>query len=133
MRHWSKLLVILAVGFISFTFSGVAKAELVAYWDFEEGSGATTRDQINMADDPLTDMTWVTDPGSLPPIEGNTAALDFNGTTSVIDTAYEGIGGTDARTIALWVKLAEVTDEAVSQSCFPRWRGFGQHQCDSLC
>ena len=52
MRHWSKLLVLLAVGVISFTFSGVAQAELVAYWDFEEGSGATTRDQISMNDDP---------------------------------------------------------------------------------
>lgn len=114
MSNPSRLFAFLIVGILSVTCCGVAQAELVAYWDFEEGSGTTTRDQINMNDDPLTDATWVTDPGSLPPI-GTTAALDFNGTSSVVDTAYEGIGGSDPRTIALWVKLADVTDEAVSQ------------------
>ena len=45
-----------------------------------------------------------------------TFALEFNGTTSVVDTAYEGVGGTDPRSITAWVKLADVTDEAVSQT-----------------
>ena len=94
---------------------GRANAGLVAYWDFEEGSGATTKDQVNSNDDPLTDTTWVTDPASLPPI-ATTAALQFGGVSSVIDTAYEGVGGTDPRTIALWVQLTEVTDLAASQS-----------------
>ena len=93
---------------------GRADADLVAYWDFEEGSGATTRDQINMNDDPLTDTTWVTDSTLLPPIS-TTAALQFNGTSSVVDAAFEGVGGTGPRTIALWVRLADVTDTAVSQ------------------
>lgn len=91
-----------------------ADADLVAYWDFEEGSGATTKDQVNMNDDPLTDTNWVTDSALLPPIE-TTAALQFNGTSSVVDAAFEGVGGTNPRTIALWVQLADVTDAAVSQ------------------
>lgn len=115
MSKQSRFVALMTV-IICMALGGVVQAGLVAHWDFEEGSGGTTRDQVNMRDDPLTDTTWVTDPGSLPPIAGTTAALEFNGTTSVIDTAYEGIGGNAARTIALWVKLAEVTDEAASQS-----------------
>lgn len=113
MSFRSLVLVFLAVWAILLPVQDV-QAGLIAYWDFEEGSGATTRDQINMNDDPLTDTTWVTN--DLPPIGGTTAALQFNGTTSVIDTAYEGIAGNSARTITAWVKLAEVTDAAASQS-----------------
>jgi len=97
--------------------SSIAQAQLVALWDFEEGTGSTTSDQINMNDDPLTDTTWITGPGSLPPVPGGTtAALLFNGTSSVIDTAFEGIVGNNPRTIAMWVNLTEVTDAAASQS-----------------
>ena len=105
------------VGCVLIAVSSVAQAELVAHWDFEEGTGSTTSDQINMNDDPLTDTTWITDPGSLPPVPGGTtAALLFNGTSSVIDTAFEGIVGNNPRTIAMWVNLTEVTDAAASQS-----------------
>ena len=94
-----------------------ASAALVAYWDFEEGSGATTRDQINGNDDPLTGTTWVTNSADLPPkLAGSTAAMLFTRSNSTyIDTAYDGIGGTSARTIALWVKLTDVTNSAASQ------------------
>ncbi len=98
-----------------FVLCARAEADLVAYWDFEEGSGATTKDQINVNDDPLTDTTWITDPALLPPI-ATTAAIGFDGVTSVIDTAFEGIEGNNPRTIALWVQLTDVTDEALSQS-----------------
>ena len=94
-------------------FGSTVRAGLVAYWDFEEGSGATTKDQISGNDDPLTDTTWVTD---VAPFPGTTAALEFNGSTSVIDTAYEGVGGDNPRSITAWVKLAEVTETAASQS-----------------
>jgi hypothetical protein len=101
----------------SIAFSGVAQAQLVAHWDFEEGAGDTTKNLITGDVDPLTDTTWVTDLGSLAPVSGGTtAALSFNGSSSVIDTAFEGIGGSEPRTIAMWVQLSDVTDEAVSQS-----------------
>ena len=110
-------LVSLAITGVLVASCGVSQAELVALWDFEEGSGGTTRNQISLVDDPLTDTTWVTDPANLPPVPGGTsAALLFNGTSSVIDTAFEGIGGNGARSIALWVQLTEVTDAAASQS-----------------
>jgi len=92
-------------------FPSVACASLVAYWDIEEGAGATSLDEINGNNDTLVDTTWVTNPADLAPALVNagqtTAALSFNGISSVLDTAYEGIGGNNARTIALWVKLTD--------------------------
>ncbi len=103
--------------FATIALTGVAQAQLVAHWDFEEGVDGTTKNQITGDLDPLTDTTWLTDAASLPPVlSGTTAALSFNGTSSVIDTAFEGIADADPRSIAMWVQLAEVTDVAASQS-----------------
>lgn len=112
-KHFSALLAVAAVT----CFASSASAALVAYWNFEEGSGATTRDQINGNDDPLTGTTWVTNAADLAPVpSGTTAAMLFTRANSTyIDTAFDGVGGTGARTIAFWVKLTVVTDVAASQ------------------
>ena len=114
MRKTTRFAAFLSIAML-IALSSVARAELVAHWDFEEGSGDTTLNQITGDMDPLTDTTWLTDPASLPPI-ASTAALSFNGDTSVIDTAFAGIAGSEPRTIAMWVQLAEVTDTAASQT-----------------
>ncbi len=100
-----KCFTLFAVVVSSMIFSSSASAGLVAYWDFEEGSGATTLDQINGNNDPLTDTTWVT--SDLPAaLSGTTAALQFNGGSSVVDTVFDGVGGNTARSIALWIKTS---------------------------
>ena len=52
------LLIVILMGLLSST---QLRADLVAHWNFEEGSGATTLDQVNQNNDPLTDTTWVAD------------------------------------------------------------------------
>ncbi len=115
-RPVKRVCFVLSVAMVM-AFASSASADLVAYWDFEEGAGTTTKDQINNTDEPLTGTTWVTNPADLPPVPGGTtAAMLFESANSAyIDTAFDGIGGSAARTIALWVKLTDITDSSASQ------------------
>ena len=72
--------VLFSLVLLLFSVASTASAQLVAHWDFEEGSGDTTKNQITGDLDPLTDTMWLTDSALLPPVVGgSTAALSLNG------------------------------------------------------
>jgi hypothetical protein len=95
-----------------------AFAGLVAHWPFEEGSGTTTENVVRASDDDLINgPTWTTT--ALAPIpDGTTAALNFVRNTSanqyvVATDGYQGVTGTDARSISAWVQTTGPGDQEI--------------------
>ncbi|GAI85876.1 unnamed protein product, partial [marine sediment metagenome] len=96
-----------------------ASADLVAHWDFEEGSGDTTTAAVGSpdADGTLVGTTWLT--ADLAPIPGNTACLFFESLSSDrVETNYVGILGQAARSVTAWIK-AEPTQN--NHGVFVSW------------
>ena len=96
--------VILLVAIWSVTISP-SHAALVAHWKLDEGSGDVFADSVAGNDGFLPDdsvIDWASDG---PPGIQNTS-VEFVGDVgpSFIETPFEGIGGNDPRTIALWMK-----------------------------
>ena len=83
-----------------------AQAALVAHWDLEEGTGATTSDQVSTTAGALgTGVSWSTDtPGA-----ASDYSLSFPNTTAgfvgtTLNATDMGISGTGAKTILGWFK-----------------------------
>ncbi|UCF17859.1 MAG: LamG domain-containing protein, partial [Phycisphaerales bacterium] len=88
-----------------FVWCKASYGDLVAHWDLEEGSGATTAAAVGSpaADGTFVGATWSTT--ELSPAEGTTAAAFFNSNNSDrIETNLTGIAGQAARSVAAWVK-----------------------------
>jgi len=101
------------------SIAGNASADLVAHWNLEEGSGATTTAAIGSpdADGTLVGATWVT--ADVAPISGSTAAVFFESASSDrIETNYVGILGQAERTVTAWIK-AEPTQN--NNAVFVGW------------
>lgn len=85
------------------------RADLVGWWDFEEGAGPTTADKsVGGHTGTLgSGATWSTTEFA-PVSTGSTASIAFDGTdfANVIMNGYkaEEVGGTNARTLAAWIK-----------------------------
>jgi len=82
-----------------------ASAALVAYWNLEEGSGATTAAAVSspQADGKLVGATWTTT--GLAPIDGTTAALFFKSASADrVETSYPGVLGQAARSVTAWIR-----------------------------
>ena len=73
----SKKLIVLTSFVLVLSIAGNASADLVAHWNLEEGSGATTTAAIGSpdADGTLVGATWVT--ADVAPISGSTLRLFF--------------------------------------------------------
>ena len=90
----------------SFTTVPALVNTLVAYWDFEEGSGTQTTAAVGSpaADGTLNGCTWITSDLATVP-GGTSAALVFDpAADDHITTDYRGVIGTKARTVALWIR-----------------------------
>ncbi|MDG2123118.1 MAG: LamG domain-containing protein, partial [Verrucomicrobiales bacterium] len=93
---------------------------MVAYYDFEEGAGEVVNDAgSNGIDGVLIDVVaepvvvWSDD---APAVAGLTGSVEFNGVDSWMETDFRGIGGTDPRTVAMWIKAdpsMAVTDNGI--------------------
>ena len=90
------------------TLAPRADAVVVAYWGFEEGSGAATErtrtagtssDQINGIE--ITDYSWN---GFGAPGVGGSNSLNSTGGVGRVASTYAGIGGSETRSVALWVR-----------------------------
>lgn len=110
------------VGFFVFTLitSSVARAELVAHWRLNEGSGDIFVDTAgghdgflpqdgDREDGLVPTIEWVTDDGPIPGVLD--ASVLFTGADgpSFIETPFPGIGDNNPRTIAAWVKAEPQT------------------------
>ena len=86
-----------------------AQASLVAHFDFEEGSGATTSSQVGGWTGPFSgNPQWVST--SLAPVpSGTTAALAFDGAGDWIISDFAGIGGSGDRSVSFWVSSTNDT------------------------
>jgi len=86
-------------------------ADLVGWWDFEEGVGTTTADQSGNGHNGTlgAGATWSTTEVAPVP-SGSTASIAFDGTdlAHVLMNGYKAdeIGGTKSRTLAAWIKSA---------------------------
>lgn len=103
-KHWLWTVALTAL--IGLVGAVPARAGLVAYWPFEEGSGTTVADVAAGHSGTLQNMdntNWV---ATDLPLLTSTAALDFNGTNEYIDVAsYDGVTGSTPRTLSAWVKV----------------------------
>jgi len=91
-----------------------AQAGLVAHWTLDDGAMDNTTtlatDLVGGHDGTLTNFadptaSWIT--SGLPPVVGGTtAALEFDGANDyVVATGYQGVTGTQARTVSSWIKV----------------------------
>ena len=74
---------------------------LVAHWQLNEGEGTVFEDSAGDFDgflDPFSSVVW----GIGPPSQD--FAVEFSGSDSWIQTEFPGIGGTEPRTIACWIR-----------------------------
>ena len=82
---------------------------LVAHWPMNEGSGDVFKDVVGGFDGflPLaqdgaqTEVSW----GEGPPTQAN--SVEFSGANSFIATRFPGIGGSEPRTVAFWVRTTD--------------------------
>jgi hypothetical protein len=87
----------------------VIEGELVAHWPMNEGSGDVFKDVVGGFDGflPLgqdgaqTEVSW----GEGPPTQAN--SVEFSGANSFIATRFPGIGGSEPRTVAFWVRTTD--------------------------
>ena len=114
---------------LSLALAPSARGALVAHWDFEEGSGALTQDQVRSVNDSLDDENTGNSDGDTPPawvttglasIPGSTttAALDFDGVDDrlVADGGggFTGVLGNTDRTTSAWIKTSTPdTDDVI--------------------
>ena len=102
------------VSCLIFITMSIARADLVAWWRFEEGSGAVVKSEV---DSPATDativgggsVTWADT--SLASGANTSYALEFTGATGdfVQANSYTGIGGNNPRSVTAWIKTSEVS------------------------
>ena len=91
--------------------SSLTHAELIGWWDFEEGAGPTTADKSGGGHTGTlgTGATWSTTEFA-PVSSGSNASIAFDGSdlAHVLMNGYKAdeIGGTNSRTLAAWIKSA---------------------------
>lgn len=84
-----------------------ANAALVSHYALEEGasnpSATQTLDDARSVNDPIngSGVTWIS--SGLAPIN-TTAALDFSGGDFSVESSFVGVGGSQDRTVAFWVR-----------------------------
>ena len=77
--------------------------DLVGRWDFDECSGASTRDMSGYKNDgTIVAATWSTDTPS-----GQNCSLSFDGSTSYIDVADSSMFNLTSFTLSAWIKTAD--------------------------
>jgi hypothetical protein len=92
-----------------FPMGSIVHADLVGWWDFEEGSGLTVVDRSGGGHPGTlgTGATWSTTEFAPVPT-GSTASISFDGTdlAHVIMNGYKAaeVGGTNSRTLSAWIK-----------------------------
>lgn len=96
----------------------LSRADLVAHWTFDEGSGAVAADSTvnGFGGTIVGGALWnTTDLPSVP--SGTTAAIELDGVDDQINiVGYKGVTGTNDRTISAWIKTATSTtalDQAI--------------------
>ncbi|MDA7865897.1 hypothetical protein N9C66_05885 [Akkermansiaceae bacterium] len=92
---------------------GNTSADLVGHWLFDEGEGTLYADSSPNGNDAIiaNSPIWSTDV----PTTGfaNAASLDLDGAGRYIDTAYPGIAGNAARTVAFWIKTTTAGNHGI--------------------
>ncbi|HOD82834.1 MAG: PEP-CTERM motif protein [Planctomycetes bacterium ADurb.Bin126] len=110
-RQLSALAVVTAAFLLS---AGPARAGLVAWWSFDEGTGAVAGDAAGGHAATLQNMEaadWVA---------GHTGgagdySLSFDGTDDYVQAiGYKGVAGRAARTISAWINSSATNDDIVS-------------------
>ena len=82
------------------------RADLVAHWTLEEGTGATAGDSTANGRTGTIAGTTLWNTTDLPPVPaGTTAALAMDGVDDQINiVGYKGISGTGDRSVSAWIK-----------------------------
>lgn len=82
------------------------RADLVAHWTLEEGTGATAGDSTANGRTGTIAGTTLWNTTDLPPVPaGTTAALEMDGVDDQINiVGYKGISGTGDRSVSAWIK-----------------------------
>ncbi len=106
IRIMAVLAVAMIVGAVAFGVPASAKAELVAYWEFDDGvtdsSGSTTAHNGT-----ATSVNYSTDI----PIGASGKSLDLTTTDGYVDVTEHADLNTAEQTLAYWVDLNNVTPE----------------------
>jgi len=96
---------LLAVSMLCFV-GGSAHADVVAYWDFEDGPGATTADQTANGNTATLIGGTAFDSSTPLPLAGSTQSMRFNGTDGYLTVADSAsISVTGSLTLSAWIKL----------------------------
>jgi len=95
----------LTSGTLTLSSAAFPTADLAALWDFDETTGTSAADPTGghtgtLAGFPVDDSQWVS--GKVG------GAMDFDGADDQVDiTGYTGVTGTQARTMAAWIKTTK--------------------------
>ena len=100
MKLANILLVLLALSHLGL------RADLVAHWTLEEGTGATAGDSTANGRTGTIAGTTLWNTTDLPPVPaGTTAALEMDGVDDQINiVGYKGISGAGDRSVSAWIK-----------------------------
>ena len=112
-RSWLGSTAIAAAAAILLLCAPAARAGLVAYWPLDEGSGLTTADVAGGNTGTLVNgPAWTAD--TAPTVFANPYALSFDANNDyVVATGYKGVTGTNARTVAAWVRTSSTGDGGI--------------------
>ncbi|MCF7959030.1 MAG: LamG domain-containing protein [Phycisphaerae bacterium] len=91
-----KISMVVGISYLLATLAGAARADLVAYWPFDEGVGTVAGDVVGGNDGTLTGGTWVT-PGKF-----GTAAIEGVGGDRA-DSSNEPTPTTEDLTLSWWM------------------------------
>ena len=103
-----KIVILIIISFLLITLSTTISADenqisnqgLIAYYNFDEGTGEILHDQSgNNHDGTIHGVTWITG------ISGN--ALEFNGIDNYVSLPVSTLGNWDELTYSAWIKIPE--------------------------
>jgi hypothetical protein len=108
---------------LGMVLTSVAKADLIGWWRFDEGSGTTAHDSSDNSNDGIL----MGDPKWTAGILGG--ALSFDGTQDYVDCGSDSsLHPTDAITMAAWFMMdADINHNCFIMSCGGGWDDPGYH------
>jgi hypothetical protein len=100
-RTWTWCVLSLALA----AMCGSARAGLIGYWALDDNTGYTAVDSGSGGNDGTLTPSDITGPTWTPAVSGS--GVHFDDAGDYISTGYAGVGGSDPRSVAFWVRTTD--------------------------